>query len=157
LIIKLRTRIHQRYGNGCADGHQSRSGWLCWPDFDSEACLASLRGTSENGIWSLSPKSYQKSVHRYLPSTVLETNYKQGSRAAVIVTDFMPPRAQDSCLAWTVRGSGRTVMRTVLHPVRLRKRVGRVWNRPEMKAGKPSQGPYSWHTHAGIRHCREVT
>lgn len=29
--------------------------WLCWPDFDSEACFAQLLGNSSHGFWSISP------------------------------------------------------------------------------------------------------
>ena len=29
--------------------------WLCWPDFSSEACFASLLGTAENGFWKIAP------------------------------------------------------------------------------------------------------
>ena len=45
--------------------------WLCWPDFDSEACFASILGTDENGIWSLAPNSRSSStMRRYLPGTL---------------------------------------------------------------------------------------
>jgi GH15 family glucan-1,4-alpha-glucosidase len=29
--------------------------WLCWPDFSSPACFASLLGTLSNGRWQLAP------------------------------------------------------------------------------------------------------
>ena len=29
--------------------------WLCWPDFSSPACFASLLGTPANGRWQLAP------------------------------------------------------------------------------------------------------
>ncbi len=92
--------------------------WLCWPDFDSEACFASLLGTDQNGIWSLAPKSSRTSSRRYLPGTiVLETTYTQLFGATVTVTDFMPKRDGASCVVRIVRGvKGRTSMRTYFAP-----------------------------------------
>jgi len=29
--------------------------WLCWPNFDSDACFAALLGTEEHGCWRLAP------------------------------------------------------------------------------------------------------
>ena len=92
--------------------------WLCWPDFDSEACFASLIGTAENGIWSLGPKSFRKITRRYVPGTlVLETTYTQPFGATVTITDFMPKRDGHSCVVRIVRGvRGRTQMSTSLAP-----------------------------------------
>ena len=79
--------------------------WLCWPDFDSEACFASLLGTSENGIWSLAPKRWQALSRRYLPGTnVLEATYSRGRSARVTVTDFMPVRNAHSAIIRIVEG-----------------------------------------------------
>ncbi len=92
--------------------------WLCWPDFDSEACFASLIGTEENGIWSLGPKSGGTSSRRYLPGTmVLETTHAQRFGAQVTVTDFMPRRNGHSSVVRIVRGiHGSVKMRTRLAP-----------------------------------------
>ena len=92
--------------------------WLCWPDFDSEACFASLVGTEQNGVWSLGPKSSRSNTRRYVPGTlVLETTYKQLFGATVTVTDFMPKRNGHSCVVRIVRGvKGRTQMRTRVAP-----------------------------------------
>ncbi len=92
--------------------------WLCWPDFDSEACFASLIGTEENGIWSLGPKSGGTSSRRYLPGTmVLETTHAQRFGARVTVTDFMPRRNGHSSVVRIVRGiHGSVKMRTRLAP-----------------------------------------
>ena len=92
--------------------------WLCWPDFDSEACFASLVGTDQNGVWSLTPKSFKSSERRYLPSTiVLETTYKRTFGGTVTVTDFMPKRDGSSCVVRIVRGvKGNTRMRTCFAP-----------------------------------------
>ena len=34
--------------------------WLCWPDFSSEACFASLLGNEESGYWAIAPASGAK-------------------------------------------------------------------------------------------------
>ncbi|MGA7158760.1 MAG: glycoside hydrolase family 15 protein [Acidobacteriaceae bacterium] len=95
-----------------------RMDWLCWPDFDSEACFASLLGTDANGSWSLAPKSWSRSSRRYLPGTlVLETSYEQRFGSSVTVTDFMPLRNGHSTLIRIVRGvAGRTRMLSCFAP-----------------------------------------
>ena len=55
--------------------------WLCWPRFDSSACLAALLGTSENGRWLIAPGtspgiSPVGVKRRYRPDTlILETEF----------------------------------------------------------------------------------
>jgi len=92
--------------------------WLCWPDFDSEACFASLLGAESNGVWSLNPKSWRSTTRRHIPGTlVLETTYSQLLGATVTVTDFMPKRDGHSCVIRIVRGIwGQTNMCTSLAP-----------------------------------------
>ena len=92
--------------------------WLCWPDFDSEACFASLIGSNENGYWSLSPKSFRASSRRYMDGTiVLETSYTQSSGAIARVIDFMPVRDGHSCVLRIVEAvKGATHMTTCLAP-----------------------------------------
>ncbi|MGB9029431.1 MAG: glycoside hydrolase family 15 protein [Acidobacteriaceae bacterium] len=99
-------------------GAEGRLAWLCWPDFDSEACFASLLGTDANGSWTLGPVTAKRSVRRYLTGTpVLETTYIQGSGAKVTVTDFMPVRTQHSSVVRIVRGiAGRLRMKTCFAP-----------------------------------------
>lgn len=92
--------------------------WLCWPDFDSEACFASLLGTPENGIWSLAPKAWRSVNRRYLPGTnVLETTYSRGAGIRITVTDFMPLRNSHCAIIRIVRGvKGSVRMRTRFAP-----------------------------------------
>jgi len=92
--------------------------WLCWPDFDSQACFASLIGTDENGYWSLAPKSFRANSRRYIDGTlVLETTYTQSSGSIAKVIDFMPVRNGNSCLVRIVQGvKGATSMSTCLAP-----------------------------------------
>ncbi|HEX4424272.1 MAG TPA: glycoside hydrolase family 15 protein [Terriglobales bacterium] len=92
--------------------------WLCWPNFDSEACFASLLGTKGNGEWSLSPKEPSRVKLRYLPRTlILETTYSLHSGSVVSVTDFMTIRHKYSCVVRIVRGiAGEGLVRTFFSP-----------------------------------------
>jgi len=67
--------------------------WLCWPRFDSDACMAALLGTSEHGRWQIAPKETGARVtRRYRPGTlILETRFETDEGAATLI-DFMPPR-----------------------------------------------------------------
>lgn len=79
--------------------------WLCWPDFSSEACFASLLGTPENGYWKIAPlvKGYRSS-RRYRDHTlVLETTFEH-AEGAVRLIDFMPPRGNHSDVVRIVEG-----------------------------------------------------
>ncbi len=97
---------------------RGRFAWLCWPDFDSQACFASLLGDETNGSWILAPKASKRSVRRYLPGTlVLETTHLQFMGARVAVTDFMPIGTQHSSVVRIVRGvAGRSRMQTCFAP-----------------------------------------
>jgi len=68
--------------------------WLCWPDFSSEACLAALLGTEENGYWKIAPASGGwTTVRKYREHTlILETTFEHAD-GAMRLTDFMPVRA----------------------------------------------------------------
>jgi GH15 family glucan-1,4-alpha-glucosidase len=67
--------------------------WLCFPRFDSDACLAALLGTDEHGTYALAPTVPVREIRRrYKPGTlILETDFvcDQGS---VRVIDFMTPQ-----------------------------------------------------------------
>ena len=95
-----------------------RLAWLCWPDFDSQACFASLLGDESNGSWLVAPKASSSSVRRYLPGTlVVETTFIEAAGARVAVTDFMPLGTQRSSVVRIVRGvAGRSRMRTCFAP-----------------------------------------
>ena len=79
--------------------------WLCWPDFSSEACFASLIGTPENGYWKIAPLEKEwRSSRRYLDHTlVLETTFEH-PEGAVRLIDFMPPRGTHSDVVRIVEG-----------------------------------------------------
>jgi GH15 family glucan-1,4-alpha-glucosidase len=86
----------------------SRTGsidWLCWPDFSSEACFASLLGTEENGRWKIAPRGDAwSSTRRYREHTlILETTFEEAG-GAVRLIDFMPPRGVHSHVVRIVEG-----------------------------------------------------
>ncbi len=94
--------------DGCID-------WLCWPDFSSPACFASLLGDAENGHWTIRPVAHAKCTRQYREGTlILETIFQTHSGSAKLV-DFMPIRGRHSDVVRLVRGvSGRVTMRTEL-------------------------------------------
>ena len=73
-------------------GRDGSIDWLCWPRFDSAACLAALLGTPDHGRWLIAPSEASHTVQRrYRPGTlVLETEFETTTGRAVVV-DFMPP------------------------------------------------------------------
>lgn len=91
----------------------SRNGsidWLCWPNFSSPACFASLLGSSTNGHWTIAPADKHATfVRRYRPHTlILETTMKTRG-GSILVTDFMPIRGRHSDLVRVVRCASGTV------------------------------------------------
>ncbi len=97
----------------------SRAGaidWLCWPRFDSAACLCALLGTPDNGSWRLAPADPDANVRRhYLDgSVVLETVFATEAGEAA-VTDFMPVGNHASSIVRLVEGRrGKLDMRMAL-------------------------------------------
>jgi GH15 family glucan-1,4-alpha-glucosidase len=79
--------------------------WLCWPDFSSEACFASLLGTPDNGYWKIAPLEGEwRSTRRYRDHTlILETTYEHSGGVARLI-DFMPPRGRHSDVVRIVEG-----------------------------------------------------
>jgi GH15 family glucan-1,4-alpha-glucosidase len=69
--------------------------WLCWPDFASGACFASLLGTEENGYWKISPANQRWTTSRaYRPQTlILETTFETADGTMKLI-DFMHVRAR---------------------------------------------------------------
>jgi GH15 family glucan-1,4-alpha-glucosidase len=84
--------------------------WLCWPDFSSPACFASLLGSRDNGHWAIAPANKQVTfVRRYRPHTlILETTMKTRG-GSVLVIDFMPIRGRHSDLVRIVECTSGTV------------------------------------------------
>lgn len=89
--------------------------WLCWPRFDSDACLAALVGEPSNGFWRIAPTAYSKVSRRYCPGTLILETVFEDEAGAVKVTDFMPPRSEAPHLVRLVEGlRGRMPMRMTL-------------------------------------------
>ena len=87
--------------------------FLCWPQFDSDACFCALLGDERNGYWRIAPEERPaQSRRRYRGDTlVLETEFETAS-GAVRLTDFMPRRGQHSSLVRIVEGvRGQVPMR----------------------------------------------
>jgi len=94
-------------------GRDGSIDWLCWPRFDSPACLAALLGTTENGRWLMAPAQSPVAVSRqYQPGTlILETEFKTETGAAAVI-DFMPPGDGADVVRIVVGRSGRVEFRT---------------------------------------------
>ncbi len=85
-------------------GRNGSIDWLCWPRFDSAACLAALLGNEEHGRFLLAPKSQGTATRRYRDgSLVLETTFDTPDGEVVIV-DFMVPESPNSCIVRIVQG-----------------------------------------------------
>ena len=79
--------------------------WLCWPNFASGACFASLLGTAENGFWRIAPTAKLRETHRrYRPDTMILETTSVTADGEVLLTDFMPPRGKHSDVIRFVRG-----------------------------------------------------
>jgi GH15 family glucan-1,4-alpha-glucosidase len=97
-------------------GRDGSIDWLCWPRFDSPACLAALLGSAENGRWLLGAADpAARVVRRYREDTlILQTDIQTRDGAATVI-DFMPPREKASDVVRLVCGRrGRLAMRTEL-------------------------------------------
>src|SRR3954452_13548476 len=86
-------------------GRDGSVDWLCFPRFDSPACLAALLGTRDNGLWKISPvEPVVSRKRRYRPDTlVLETELTTES-GTVRLVDCMPPREASPDVVRVVEG-----------------------------------------------------
>jgi len=87
--------------------------WLCWPTFSSGACFAALLGTRDHGYWKIAPAGRVTATRRqYKPHTLIVDTTFETPDGVVCVTDFMPPRDENSSLVRIVRGiRGEVAMR----------------------------------------------
>ena len=120
--------------------------WLCWPNFSSPACFASLLGSPENGHWTIAPD--EKSVkfsRRYRPHTlILETTMETRS-GTVQVIDFMPIRGRYSDLVRIVQcDRGKVKLRMELSP-----RFDYGSSLPWLESAEASKGCCAWIAKAG--------
>ncbi|MEH2535050.1 GH15 family glucan-1,4-alpha-glucosidase [Bradyrhizobium sp. AZCC 1588] len=89
--------------------------WLCLPRFDSDSCFAKLLGSENNGYWRLAPVVSRSVERRYRSDTlILETTF-MADEGRVRVTDFMPPKSNNSEIVRIVEGiEGQVEMRSEL-------------------------------------------
>ena len=86
--------------------------WLCWPNFDSDACFAALLGSEQHGHWKIAPVADGVRIYRrYQPGTlILETTFST-EHSEVVLIDFMPLHDTASDVVRIVRGlRGRMTM-----------------------------------------------
>src|ERR1700753_2371429 len=86
-------------------GRNGSIDWLCWPRFDSAACLSALLGTHNHGRWLVAPVEEPSSVSRaYRGDTmILETTFETASGAFTLI-DFMPINSPASSIIRIVEG-----------------------------------------------------
>ena len=92
-------------GDGQTTALVNRNGsidWLCWPQFDSDACFAALLGKEENGRWLITPKLPCSTRRRYKGDTLILETDMEGEGGTIRITDFMPLR-EGSFPRWCVR------------------------------------------------------
>ena len=96
-------------------GRNGSIDWLCWPRFDSPACLAALVGTDENGRWLVAPEATASVTRSYRDGgLVLETVFTTDAGCVALI-DFMPINNPCPSIVRIVEGRAGTVaMRTEL-------------------------------------------
>ena len=96
-------------------GRNGSIDWLCWPRFDSGACLAALVGNESHGRFLITPVAHATITRAYRDgSLVLETLFETPDGAVALI-DFMVPGADHSCVVRIVEGRrGRVDMRMAL-------------------------------------------
>jgi GH15 family glucan-1,4-alpha-glucosidase len=97
-------------------GRNGSIDWLCWPRFDSAACLAALVGTEENGRWLVAPVGEVLVTRRAYRDggLVLETLFET-AEGSVALIDFMPVNCPVPSVVRIVEGRrGRVDMMTKL-------------------------------------------
>ena len=97
-------------------GRDGSIDWLCFPRFDSPACMAALLGTPDHGRWLIAPAGDVRSVRRsYREGTlILETEYETDGGVVTLI-DCMPPRTKNPDVVRMVVGKrGEVRMRVEL-------------------------------------------
>jgi GH15 family glucan-1,4-alpha-glucosidase len=85
--------------------------WLCWPRFDSSACLAALLGSADHGRWKVAPKGAASVSRRYSDGTLVLVTRFDLAEGAVELVDFMPMGGVGSHVVRLARGiSGSVTM-----------------------------------------------
>jgi GH15 family glucan-1,4-alpha-glucosidase len=116
--------------------------WLCWPNFDSDACFAALLGDDSHGCWRIAPADGSgKVTRRYRGDTlILETRHETAT-GTVRVTDLMPSDTTHRAVIRQVTGErGKVAMTCDLSP---RFDYGSIppWLRAEARTVRGVVGP----------------
>ena len=138
-------RDYALIGDGRSCALVARSGsidFLCWPKFDSDACLAALLGDERHGYWLIAPAGFVAETRRsYRDGTaILETEHVTDT-GRVRVTDLMPWGDGPSSIIRIVEGlEGEMQMAMSL---RLRFGYGQVapWTQPHERGLIFEAGP----------------
>ena len=116
--------------------------FLCWPRFDSDACLAALLGGERHGYWVISPADFvSQTFRRYRADTaILETEHVTDT-GRVRVTDLMPWRDGPSSIIRVVEALEGNV--TMAMAMRLRFGYGQIepWREPRERGYFFEVGP----------------
>jgi GH15 family glucan-1,4-alpha-glucosidase len=101
---------------GALVSSQGSIDWLCWPRFDSDACLAALLGDEGCGCWRMIPRQpVLRTERRYRPDTLVLETRMATVEGSVQLLDFMPIRGATSDIVRIVVGeSGQVHMRMKL-------------------------------------------
>ena len=91
-------------------GRNGSIDWLCWPRFDSPACLAALLGDAGNGRWLIAPNDAAAASTRsyHDGGLVLETVFRT-AQGSVALIDFMPINNAAPSIVRIVEGRGGKV------------------------------------------------
>lgn len=123
----------------------ARIEWLCWPRFDSQACLASLLGSCDNGFWDMRPLAPgAKFERRYRGDSLILETHIETVRASAVIIDFMPVGGGPSAVVRLVEGR-RGVLRFT-SDLRIRFEYGRIpgrWRADSEHAVRAVAGPHA--------------
>ncbi|MEO7026081.1 MAG: glycoside hydrolase family 15 protein, partial [Caulobacteraceae bacterium] len=115
-------------GDGRSCALISRTGsidFLCWPRFDSDACLMALLGDERHGHWLISPAGYVSETTRsYREDTAILKTEHVSDTGRVCVTDLMPWHDGASSIIRIVEGLEGEVEMTM--SLRLRFGYGQI-------------------------------
>src|SRR3954452_7604774 len=118
LLRSVRLEDYAFIGDCITAALVSRDGsidWLCWPRFDSGACLAALLGNREHGRWRLAPKDAARVSRTYRDGTLVLVTRFDTAGGSVELTEFMPLGHATSHVVRLVRGiSGSVTMSSEL-------------------------------------------
>ncbi len=133
-------------------GRDGSIDWLCWPRFDSPACLAALLGEPGHGRWLIAPAegAGHTVARRYDRDTLVVQTEFAAPGGRIRLTDFMPIREDVAALVRIVEGiEGECRMRMDL---RLRFDYGQLppWTEPAADGCTATVGPDRIALHAPV-------